>query len=761
MLDEDAKPTRSIRARYHADRIALLVFLFCWGITLYTTQPGLWFNGLPPLGEAVGHWAMLDDIRRVWQTGWWSGYSLDNFWGVPVPKFYFPLVPSLTAALGAVTGDAFAIKFMFGLSAMLIPPSVVFAVRCAGGSKRIAYTCGIAAMVWQTTWWWAYGGKLWSVYAGSYAATFSYSMFIVFTGLLILRYIPSTRNTKLSAKSGRLLSWDVWLGVLLAAIVLTHSIAGFWAATALVSALFFSGSLRRNWLPFLFTASLGVCLSAWWTIPALLEEGFFNLEFTPSGWNVLTEWILNSDRIPNMFATSAAVLTAAIAVWYHLSYRNKKPSKLSSANTEHIKGHTEGIPVKVCWYLVAVFIISPLVWWLTFSVIPDSPAWNQKLLGIWYLSVYLLAVWGISILAKRVLQIGRTLTIWRLCVPTLIWAVLMVTAWSANSDLVLAIQYIQDTPLEDRRDGGLLPDVNRLPPGRVLAEDVSFLAARHPAEQHGWVHTDANSVFYDSSYVTPFVTAILYNLRSTDYSPPSKSRYLPSQGRNRLWSDNTPDRVLGAQQAEALGLDYLALFSGANNMVLHNRGWRLVGQFGQGCGWVGYQTNRVCWTFWSPPSVDTSSLVTSLNAWEVWESDKGESFLSASLEQWSNDTHVWLIDHRVSENIKHETGTKLRMLAYDVSVSERDISFKVHKTGEPVLIRAGWSSGWDVVKGAGLITRAGPFMVVVPTSEEVILEYGPSFLEKLAATVSVAGVVMLLTAYYYHKRVHEGITEQC
>jgi hypothetical protein len=76
----------------------------------------------------------------------------------------------------------------------------------------------------------------------------------------------------------------------------------------------------------------------------------------------------------------------------------------------------------------------------------------------------------------------------------------------------------------------------------------------------------------------------------------------------------------------------------------------------------------------------------------------------------------------------------------DVRTTDHSVAFRVSRTGVPVMVKTSYFPNWTV-SGANGPWRATPnFMVVVPTSEEVRLEYSTTRAERLGRVGTIAGV---------------------
>ncbi|MCB0993045.1 MAG: hypothetical protein KDB16_18855, partial [Acidimicrobiales bacterium] len=80
----------------------------------------------------------------------------------------------------------------------------------------------------------------------------------------------------------------------------------------------------------------------------------------------------------------------------------------------------------------------------------------------------------------------------------------------------------------------------------------------------------------------------------------------------------------------------------------------------------------------------------------------------------------------------------------NVVIDDDRVSFEVDRTGVPVLVKVSYFPNWSV-SGAEGIYRATPnHMVVVPTSNTVVLEYGDTPVEYGGYALTLAGIALLL-----------------
>ena len=79
----------------------------------------------------------------------------------------------------------------------------------------------------------------------------------------------------------------------------------------------------------------------------------------------------------------------------------------------------------------------------------------------------------------------------------------------------------------------------------------------------------------------------------------------------------------------------------------------------------------------------------------------------------------------------------------DVVTTDRSISFKVDRTGSPVLVKTSYFPNWKVSGASGPYRVSPNQMVVVPTSKVVTLTYGRSAIDLLGIFLTLVGMALL------------------
>jgi hypothetical protein len=126
-------------------------------------------------------------------------------------------------------------------------------------------------------------------------------------------------------------------------------------------------------------------------------------------------------------------------------------------------------------------------------------------------------------------------------------------------------------------------------------------------------------------------------------------------------------------------------------------------------------------------------------------------------DEWQRITTRIDLDRRIGEPgesgrrvdivVPNETITQTNLapvVVSDVVQGRSSVSFSVDTVGVPVLVRTSYFPNWNVSGATGPYRVAPNMMVVVPTSNDVRLSFGWSFLDIVAYIVTIAGIVVLV-----------------
>ena len=81
-----------------------------------------------------------------------------------------------------------------------------------------------------------------------------------------------------------------------------------------------------------------------------------------------------------------------------------------------------------------------------------------------------------------------------------------------------------------------------------------------------------------------------------------------------------------------------------------------------------------------------------------------------------------------------------RVNVTDVVMEDERISFRVDRTGVPVLVKVSYFPSWDAEGAEGPWRAAPNFMVVVPTENEVVLSYGRPAVDGWSWVLTLGGI---------------------
>lgn len=404
----------------------------------YTLHPGLIFTSNTPTGGDMGAhvWGPMYMLRHLLPHGELTGWTPDWFAGFPLYQFYMVipalaivvlhigvrswlLLPALVGSIlvglsGWLLGPLFrARKVLIGAGLLLvalslpIPYGIAFKMVTVLGLVTLpvsAWAFGklcdlrfplpplfaVAAVLFIYNREPTYqgigniiGGNMTSTMAGEYSFAISLSLALVYFGVLH-RGLRTGRHRALAAG-------------LLALVGLCHLLPFFFALAATVVMLVCHWGWRKiKWLvPTVISAGL---LASFWMVPFLLRHkltndmGWEKLPYANSGWHLFAFSAPNFLKPASLnWVFGLAVLGAVVAV----VYRNRA-----------------GLFLTLCVVLTAV----------AFMTIPQLQLWNARILPFYYVSLYLLAAFGVA----GVLWALSTLLAWRPDQPVRLIAVVPV-----------------------------------------------------------------------------------------------------------------------------------------------------------------------------------------------------------------------------------------------------------------------------------------------------------------------------------------------
>ena len=181
------------------------------------------------------------------------GWSNDWFAGFPAFYFYFPL-PSLTiVALDLFLPYGVAFKIVTVLGLLALPPAVYFHTRAMTLGKHVALVASGAAAVFAFYESYSiYGGNIASSLAGEFSYSWSFSLSLVYLGLLM----KAVRDDRKYVK---------WAALALALTALSHVLT---TLVVIFASLLVLGWRRGFWRT-LAVWFWGFTIAAFWALPSL------------------------------------------------------------------------------------------------------------------------------------------------------------------------------------------------------------------------------------------------------------------------------------------------------------------------------------------------------------------------------------------------------------------------------------------------------------------------------------------------------------
>ncbi len=639
---------------------------------------------------------LLSDGRILgWSNAWYAGF--------PVLYFYFPLPALATVLLDVILpyGVAFKLTTIVGLVAL---PAVTYAfTRMLGFSRPIAGITAVAGgMFLFMESFSIFGANIKSTLAGEFSFSWSFALSILYLGVLV-RGVREAR------------SWTPLAGVLLGLTALSHIVTTMIVILATIPLLF-----RRNG-PRLVVSSwlLGFAIAAFWAIP--LGLGVLDGLTTDMGWSAVTG--LRGDTSPGTPFPGefipVVVLGGVGMVWSML--------------------RREDVGTLV-W-----LTLMPLVGYIVLPALGITMLYNARLLPYWYYGMFVFAGIGIGL---GVTEVARRSANRR--------TVLIAGSLLAGAVILAAsIANIHDVPgwVKWNYEGYegkatypeyevLMQQIDNLPPGRVMWE------ANHDMNKYGtpmalmltgyWSeeHPSMEGLFFESSITTPF-----HFLNASEVSQ------LPS---NPVRGLDYPGPGVHMDRA----IPHLALYDVAYYVSFTEEGAQAARD--AGLEWV---AEAPPWTVFALPESDPIDIAAFQPA--VWDGE-GE-FLEAALE-WYDDVENldrWLVEDgppawprvsTVDARLTFFEPFEVDGAVSDVEVDDHRISFSTTAVGVPHMVKVSYFPNWQVQGAEGPYRAAPSLMVVVPTQEDVVLEFRNTTAENIGIALSALAIGGLVAYAYLVRR---------
>jgi hypothetical protein len=640
-------------------------------VAFIVMRPDKIFLANTPSGGDMGAHVLIPAYLRdtLLPAGRLLGWSNDWYAGFPMLYFYFPLPAFVIVLLDLLLPYGVAFKLVTVVGLVGLPAASYYFARSMGFARPVALVGGIAGSTFMFMETFSiFGGNTLSTLAGEYSFSWSFALSLVYLGMVI-------RNTR----EGR--GFTVGSAVVLALTALCHIITTFVVVMASLPLL-----LRRKGPSAVVGAwGLGFALAAFWALPLVMRIGYS----TDMGWHPVGDlWqVFPRDLWPVL------VLGAAGVVWA-VSRRMTVGPALAL----------------VVLPLAGFFIIRYADW---------TKLYNARLLPYWYYAVFLFAGLFVGLALMELVRRLRPQ-------PGAVWG--MATP-AAAVFLIIAAVGIQKTPswaqwnYTGYEGKGPYPEyravlelVDTLPPGRIMWE------ANHDMNKYGtpmalmlfpyWSegHPSMEGLLYESSLTTRFhfLNAAEVSLRPSNpvgglrYHSMDFSRAVP-----HLALYDVAYYVSYTEEAAAEAADY---------------GLELLGETAPFAVFALPETELVEIAAFQP---------------SVWEGE--EAFLDASLD-WYDDLTLldrWMVAEGPEDWPRVETVEAVSAaepitatgVVSDIVLGPHRISFHTTAVGVPHLIKVSYFPNWRAINAEGPYSATPSLMLVIPTDEDVVVEFDNTWAE--------------------------------
>jgi hypothetical protein len=742
-------------------------------VILIVLNPGWILSATTPTGGDMGAHVFGPAYLRdhLLPEGRILGWSNDWFAGFPAFYFYFPL-PSLVIVLFDLFlpyGVAFKVVTVVGL--LGIPPAAYFLSRSMLLGRHVSIVAaGSGAVFAFLESYSIYGGNVASTLAGEFAYSWSFSLSLLYLGLLIRAVREDRKYMK-------------WAALALAATLLSHVLTSI----VIVFASMFVLPWRRGFWRTAAIGFWGFAIAAFWAVPLAARIGLTS----DMAWSPLTRW----EEVFPVELWLLIPLAIPGAIW--ASRHTSRAGPLMAAT------------------------LLPLIYFPLPTVLPELfpslfggerwKLWNGRLLPYWYFGVAFfaaVAVGAAAVWASRRLP-SRVSTHWArllIAIATVAAASLVADsadfpAWAwipvamAGAGLVV-LSFFWTADLSTRHfltasvsavvvmgalagvtfiDGwskwnyegyeskepwpeyeALMMELDALPDGRVHWEANNEALNRYgtpmsPMLIPYWTegsHKSMEGLFFESSLTTPF-----HFINSSEMSE-KPSNPIPGL------TYHTGDMERGVKHLELYGVSYYVAVT--PEATARADGMSELTKLATTTPFTIYElpeTSLVEAAAFTPSvyEVEERGLLALLTGHETVTGDDGvtlPSFYDMSLE-WYDDVDnmgKWVVadgpeDWPRIESLDQRSDQALEVPAGAVSnvvVEDHRISFHTTAVGVPHLVKVSYFPNW-IADGADGPWRAAPsLMVVVPTNENVTLEFQNTWAETGGMIVSIGGILLLV-----------------
>ena len=779
----------SLRGRLSKVPILPIVLVAGGSLIIFVVMnPWLIFTATTPTGGDMGAHVFGPAYLRdnLLPEGRILGWSNDWFAGFPAFYLYFPL-PSLTIiALDLLLPYGVAFKLVTVLGLLALPPAIYFHTRAMRLNRHIALIAAGAGVVFAFLESFSiYGGNVASTLAGEFTYSWSFALSLVYLGLLMKAVRDDRRYTK-------------WAALALALTALSHVLT----TIVVIFASLFVLAWKKGFWRTLTVWVWGFAIAAFWALPLVARIGLTSdMAWTPlTRWEEVFPvelWLLLPIAIPGAIwairktSRAAPMIGATLlpVIYYPL------PTVLPDLFPEVFDGTRWKLwngRLLPYWYFGVAFFAAigfgaAVVWmsrrlpgrvpklWasLVFAVafalaaglIADSTEFPRWAWGI--VAAVGIGVVAASLLAPAMINTRNFLTTTAVAIVVLgaTAGVTFIDGWSRwNYE-----GYEAKEPWPEYQS--LMVELDRLPDGRVMWENNSGLnkygTPMSPMLIPYWTEGSQKSMeglFFESSLTTPFhfINHSEMSFKSSNPIPGLKYHSFDMErGLEHMYVYGVDYYVSFTPEAaeKALGIDDFELITTTEPFKI----FRLPDT----------QLVEAATHLPAVYEVPDGSLFGSLTGSGSVTGTDGEplpGFHDMALEWYEDIDEMgrWVVADGPAEwprieSIEERPDTEIDVPEDPVSiivVEDHRISFTTEAVGVPHVVKISYFPNWTATGADGPWRAAPSLMVVVPTGNEVVIEFEDTWAELSGQILTiVGGAALIISGFVAWRRSRQTTTQ--
>ncbi len=785
------------------DWTSLLVAVAASAMVIWGLGPSeILVDSTPTGGDMGAHvWGpafLRDELLPSFQL---RGWSPDWYAGFPAMHFYMvlPYLVIVLVDLFVPYGVAFKLVAVSGV--VLMPLAAWLMGRISRWREPLPALLAVAAMLFVFDFnFTIYGGNIASTLAGEFAFSIGLAASLIYLGFtnrvlevgthkvrasialaVVALCHPITLLFAVTATVVQVVTLSIYrlpertspkTTATLVLIVSVFPIGIYWATSELllpllvcvVATLIFLTTEFKGAVRLLVIGLVGGALSAFWTVPFLIRRSYLN----DMGWEKLDqvkENLFFPDRLPGDSAKMTIIWLILLA----------------------LLGSVAGL---LNWYRPALTLLGfAIVAGLSFAIWPQHRLWNARLLPFWYLALYFLAAVGVWFVSKAFQSTDLNSSDKRSAQIRHLWIPVVTPILAGLAACIFVSVSLGIAPGGSYEDNGDF----RWGPVSISAKDRNFVS--------GWAAW--NFTGYESRSEFPTYESLIQTMNELGKDV-GCGRALWEYDRDELGSYGTPmapmllpywtDGCIGSMEGlyfessatvpfhflmqselsanpsrPMRGLDYrgLDIESGIRHMQLAGVRYYLA-----------FSDDAVEQANQYP---DQLELIARSDPWQIYLVSNSELVEGLKFQpnvvttgdlggrDWTDPAMMWFNDptrsqvivtaggpddwHRINVNEPSFLGRssfsdplKKELPALSVTnISEEGdtISFSVDQVGVPVLVKASYFPNWSAEGALGPYRATPNWMVVIPTDNEVALNFKATWAEYLGWLITFAGACVI------------------